>query len=92
LLSHLISCFFTIFIFTKEREKTFSEIRKPYEKMAIDDIHAMPYVKLYIEKAKNENNFSKLIQGYRDARQFDYKNKMKYADSALTVSLQQEPR
>ncbi|WP_238592906.1 helix-turn-helix domain-containing protein [Chryseobacterium kwangjuense] len=56
--------------------------------MAIDDIHAMPYVKLYIEKAKNENNFSKLIQGYRDARQFDYKNKMKYADSALTVSLQ----
>ncbi|MCS4302388.1 AraC family transcriptional regulator [Chryseobacterium sp. BIGb0232] len=80
---------FSQFLFSqKKEEKTFSEIRKPYEKMAIDDIHAMPYVKLYIEKAKNENNFSKLIQGYRDARQFDYKNKMKYADSALTVSLQ----
>ncbi|MFS4472919.1 AraC family transcriptional regulator [Chryseobacterium sp. T20] len=67
---------------------TFSEIRKSYEKMTIDDINAMPFVKLYIEKAKKEKKFSKLIQGYRDGRQFDYKNKMKYADSALTVSLQ----
>ncbi|MEF9477295.1 AraC family transcriptional regulator [Chryseobacterium sp. 1B4] len=55
--------------------------------MTIDDINAMPHVKVYIEKAKKENNFSKLIQGYRDGRQFDYKNKMKYADSALTISL-----
>jgi len=79
---------FSQFLFSQNKEeKTFSEIRKHYEKMEIDDIHAMPYVKLYIEKAKNENNFSKLIQGYRDARQFDFKNKMKYADSALTASL-----
>lgn len=80
---------FSQFLFSQqEKQKTFSEIRKPYEKMVIDDIHAMPYVKLYIEKAKNESNFSKLIQGYRDGRQFDYQNKMKYADSALAVSLQ----
>ncbi|WBV56496.1 AraC family transcriptional regulator [Chryseobacterium daecheongense] len=80
---------FSQFLFSqKKEERTFNEIRKPYEKMAIDDINAMPDVKLYIEKAKNENNFPKLIQGYRDARQFDYRNKMKYADSALTVSLQ----
>ncbi|WP_345989928.1 helix-turn-helix domain-containing protein [Chryseobacterium sp. Chry.R1] len=80
---------FSHFLFSqKKEERTYSEIRKPYEKMTIDDINAMPYVKLYIQKAKNENNFSKLIQGYRDGRQFDYKNKMKYADSALAVSLQ----
>lgn len=80
---------FSQFLFSQhEAEKTFSEIRKPYEKMVIDDINAMPYVKLYIQKAKKESNFSKLIQGYRDGRQFDYNNKMKYADSALTVSLQ----
>lgn len=80
---------FSQFLFSQQKEeRTFSEIRKPYEKMAIDDINAMPFVKLYIQKAKNEKNFSKLIQGYRDGRQFDYKNKMKYADSALTVSLQ----
>ncbi len=55
--------------------------------MTIDDSGAMPYVKLYIQKARSENNFPKLIQGYRDGRQFDYRNKIKYADSALTVSL-----
>ncbi len=55
--------------------------------MTIDDIDAMPYVKLYIRKAKRENNLQKLIQGYRDGRQFDYHNKIKYADSAIAVSL-----
>lgn len=55
--------------------------------MTIDDMDAMPYVKLYIQKAKNENNFQRLIQGYRDGRQFDYHNKIKYADSAIAVSL-----
>lgn len=80
---------FSHFLFSQKKdERTYSEIRKPYEKMTIDDINAMPSVKLYIQKAKNEKNFSKLIQGYRDGRQFDYKNKMKYADSALAVSLQ----
>jgi hypothetical protein len=29
----------------------------------------------------------KLIQGYRDGRQFDFANKMKYADSALATSI-----
>lgn len=84
----LFSAFSHCLFSQKKEERTYSEIRKPYEKMTIDDINAMPYVKLYIQKAKNENNFSKLIQGYRDGRQFDYKNKMKYADSALAVSLQ----
>lgn len=55
--------------------------------MAIDDIDAMPQVRNYIQKAKKEKNFRKLIQGYRDARQFDLQNKMKYADSAIKVSL-----
>ncbi|WP_336688092.1 AraC family transcriptional regulator [Chryseobacterium bernardetii] len=84
----LFSAFSHCLFSQKKEERTYSEIRKPYEKMTIDDINAMPYIKLYIQKAKNENNFSKLIQGYRDGRQFDYKNKMKYADSALAVSLQ----
>lgn len=55
--------------------------------MTIDDIRAMPFVKVYIQKAKRENNLPKLIQGYRDGRQFDFANKMKYADSALAISI-----
>ena len=55
--------------------------------MTIDDIRAMPYVKDYIQKSKRQNNLPKLIQGYRDGRQFDFANKMKYADSALAASI-----
>lgn len=78
---------FSHFLFSQQKqEKTFSEIRKNYEKMTIDDVDAMPYVRLYIQKAKKENDFGKLIQGYRDGRQFDYYNKLKYADSALAIS------
>lgn len=80
--------FFSHLLFSQQKSgKTFKEIRESYEKLAIDDVNAMIAVKLYIEKAKNENNFSKLIQGYRDGRQFDYNNKIKYADSALHTSL-----
>ncbi|MDR6919996.1 AraC family transcriptional regulator [Chryseobacterium sp. 2987] len=77
-------------LFSQQKElRTFREIRDHYEKMTIDDGRAMPFVKAYIQKAKSENNIPKLIQGYRDGRQFDYHNKMSYADSALAVSIKQ---
>ena len=83
----LFSAFSHLLYSQQKKERTFSEIRKNYEKMTIDDMDAMPYVRLYIQKAKNENNLQRLIQGYRDGRQFDYHNKIKYADSAIAVSL-----
>ncbi|PQA97004.1 hypothetical protein B0A69_02855 [Chryseobacterium shigense] len=87
--------YFLVFIFAfsqhifsqQKKERTFWEIRKNYQKMTIDDIRAMPYVKDYIQKSKRQNNLPKLIQGYRDGRQFDFANKMKYADSALAASI-----
>lgn len=79
---------FSQLIFSQQKkERTFWEIRKNYQKMTIDDIRAMPFVKDYVQKAKRENNLPQLIQGYRDGRQFDFANKMKYADSALTISI-----
>ncbi|MNK41006.1 Tetratricopeptide repeat protein [compost metagenome] len=83
----LFSAFSNLLFSQQKKERTFSEIRKHYEKMTIDDVDAMPYVKLYIQKAKSENNVQRLIQGYRDGRQFDSHNKIKYADSALAVSI-----
>lgn len=83
----LFSAFSHLLFSQQKQEKTFEEIRKNYEKMAIDDRDAIPYIKLYINKAKRENNIPKLIQGYRDGRQFDYHNKIKYADSAIALSL-----
>jgi len=83
----LFSTFSQLLFSNNKNGRTFHEIRKTYEKMTIDDINAMPAVKLYIEKAKKENNTDKLIQGYRDGRQFDFHNKIKYADSAISMSL-----
>lgn len=70
-----------------KKEKTFEEIRKKYEMKTIDDISAMPDVRIFILKAKDESNFSKLIQGYRDGRQFDLPHKINYADSAIAASI-----
>ncbi|WP_312422580.1 helix-turn-helix domain-containing protein [Epilithonimonas sp.] len=83
----LLSAYSQLFFSQQKEERTFREIRNNYEKMTIDDERAMPFVKAYIQKAKSENNISQLIQGYRDGRQFDYNRKMKYADSALAVSI-----
>ncbi|TXF78852.1 helix-turn-helix domain-containing protein [Chryseobacterium sp.] len=83
----LFSAFSNVLFSQQKKEWTFSEIRKNYEKMTIDDRDAMPYVQLYIQKAKKENSPLKLIQGYRDGRQFDLHNKIRYADSVIAVSL-----
>ncbi|MGO4709966.1 AraC family transcriptional regulator [Chryseobacterium sp. 2TAF14] len=90
-----LNCFLILFsafsqlVFSQQKtENTFEKIRNHYEKMTIDDIRAMSFVNTYIEKAKKEKNYLKLMQGYRDGRQFDYINKLKYADSAIAISVQ----
>ncbi len=83
----VFSAFSHLLFGQRKKEMTFSEIRKNYEKMTIDDQDAMPYVRLYIDKARHEGKYPRLIQGYRDGRQFDLEHKIQYADSALAVSL-----
>lgn len=83
-------CFFVFsqhFFSQNSEEKIFSEIRKTYEKKAIDDVDAMVQVCRFIGQAKRTSNVIKLLQGYRDGRQFDKNNKLAYADSAIAVSL-----
>ncbi|MCD9855764.1 AraC family transcriptional regulator [Epilithonimonas sp. JDS] len=82
----LFSVFSHLLFSQQKKENTFNKIRKHYENMTIDDEDAMPYVKLYIKEAKSASNHQKLIQGYRDGRQFDYHHKIMYADSAIAVS------
>lgn len=64
---------------------TYRDIRKEYEKMLNDDSRAMPAVQKYIKKAKKEKNQERLIQGYRDGRQYaaSFSEKMQYADSTI---------
>lgn len=83
----LFSALSHIMFSQQKKESSFNEIRKNYETKTIDDSSAMPYVRLYIQKAKIDHNIQKLLQGYRDGRQFDQPNKIKYADSAIALSL-----
>lgn len=86
-LSHALFLLSQLTFSQPKKEKTFEEIRKKYEMKTIDDISAMPDVRIFILKAKDESNFSKLIQGYRDGRQFDLPHKINYADSAIAASI-----
>ncbi len=74
------------------QNRSFEEIRKKYENRATDDERAMPYVQKYIQKAKNEKNYEKWVQGYRDGVQFSKNShtKMLYADSTVTVALRSQ--
>ncbi|MDN4013292.1 MULTISPECIES: helix-turn-helix domain-containing protein [Chryseobacterium group] len=64
-------------------------IRKNYENLPKNDKRAIPYVKTYIQKSKNENDFEHLTQGYRDAVFFtkNEKQKLVYSDSMIYAAL-----
>ena len=70
-------------------QNTYDDIRKKYKIYEQNDERALPVVRLFISKAKKENNYEKLVKGYEDA--FYYSNdatlKLKYADSCINASL-----
>lgn len=67
----------------------YTAIRKNYENLQKNDKQALSYVSLYIEKAKKETNFAKLVQGYRDAVLFNSSayQKLVYSDSMIYAAL-----
>lgn len=88
---HLISIliFLLSFSFKMKAQNTYDDIRKKYKIYEQNDERALPVVRLFISKAKKENNYEKLVKGYEDA--FYYSNdatlKLKYADSCINASL-----
>lgn len=68
---------------------TFLEIRKYYENLPENDKKALPYVHIYLKKAKKEIDYEEILQGYRDAVFFseDKSIKLKYADSCVSYIL-----
>ncbi|WP_379964448.1 helix-turn-helix domain-containing protein [Epilithonimonas sp. UC225_85] len=65
---------------------TFFEIRKYYEDFPENDKRALPYVNIYLKKAKKEVDYEEMLQGYRDAVFFseDKTLKLKYSDSCVS--------
>lgn len=56
-----------------------------YENLEENDSRAFPFIQSYINKAKKEKNYDKLVQGYKDGVFYSSTNdkKLKYADSAV---------
>jgi AraC-like DNA-binding protein len=67
----------------------YSELRSRYENKEENDEKALPFVKIYLKKAKEEKAFPKIFQGYKDFIFYtkDRHRKLLYADSCVTSAL-----
>lgn len=85
----IFSFIFFFFTFGKlSGQKSFEELRNAYGDISENDENALPYVNRYLQKAKQEKNYSELKQGYEDYAYYSLskKSKVKYADSAISAA------
>lgn len=88
MIKKLLLLFCTIyfqFFIAQDLDTEYYQLRKKYENLEENDISALPYIRPYISKAKKEKNYSKLVQGYKDAVLFSSldEEKLTYADSMV---------
>ncbi|MDC8102682.1 helix-turn-helix domain-containing protein [Chryseobacterium rhizosphaerae] len=80
----LFFCFAVVFC-QKSDFNEYAQLRKKYENYPDSDIRALPHINLYIAKAKQEKNYQRLFQGYKDAVMYSVtkEQKLVYSDSAV---------
>lgn len=68
----------------------FYKMREKYEDFPENDQKAFHFLQPYIDKAKKEKNYEKLVQGYKDGVFFAFlsEDKLKYADSMIWAANQ----
>ncbi|MCY0970848.1 helix-turn-helix domain-containing protein [Chryseobacterium wangxinyae] len=85
--------FFSLLLLTgiqaQKQAYSYAQISHLLSSYSENDERAMVFVNLYIKKAKKEQKASKLIAGYDEAVYYSSSvhQKLRYADSAVTVSL-----
>lgn len=77
--------FFQPLFSQKEEISEYYKIKKNYENSAENDSSVLPFVQKFINIARHEKNYTKLVEGYKDGLLFSSSpaQKIKYADSAL---------
>ncbi|GAA5095673.1 AraC family transcriptional regulator [Chryseobacterium ginsengisoli] len=77
-------------LLSQETYSDFYKLREKYENFAENDSKAFPFIQPYINKAKREKNYDKLVQGYKDGVFYSSLNeeKLKYADSMVWAANQ----
>lgn len=69
-------------------QSIYTELRSIYENFDKNDGSALPYVRMYIQKAQDEKNYFELKNAYEDYSSYSPKNfdRLKYADSAISAA------
>ena len=94
-LQKLILTIFFLFLFNYEKlngQSSYEELGKTYENFNENDENALRYVKIYLQRAKNENNYSEMKQAYEDYSYYSSNKqlKLKYADSSIAAAKKAE--
>lgn len=77
-------------LLSQEGYSEYYTLRQKFENLAENDSKAFPFLQPYINKAKKEKNYEKLVQGYKDGVFYSSDNdvKLKYADSMIWAANQ----
>ncbi len=72
-------------ILAQQSYNEYDQLRSKYEYFKENDVKAFSFIQPYINKAKKEKNYEKLVQGYKDGVFYTSKNedKLIYADSTV---------
>lgn len=72
----------------KLREESYEKIAGLFDAYPENDEKALLFVKMYIDKAKKENDYKKLIRGYEEAIYYNKNidHKLSYADSTIITA------
>lgn len=84
ILLHFLFFFQPLFA-QREEISGYYKIKKNYENRLENDASVLPLVQKFINKARHEKEYAKLVEGYKDGLLFSISadRKLKYADSAL---------
>jgi tetratricopeptide (TPR) repeat protein len=81
---------FLVIGFAQNSKKTYAELKSLYQNFDEHNSEALPFVEDYLKKAKQEKNYAKILQAYKDIIFYtaDREMKLLYADSSIYYSLQ----
>ena len=88
----VLTLLFTLFVFMTQgqeiQQQSYKDISRLIDSYSENDERAMVFVKMYIDKAKNDHNLKKQIRGYEEAIYYSKETgrKLSYADSAITTA------
>lgn len=85
----ILFIFFVGFFQSQEKQNSYKKLSSLFNSYQENDERALVFVKMYIEKAKSEKNYLKLIAGYEEAIYYSNTSQRKliYSDSAIVTAL-----